>query len=223
MNIQKSRKIVIAGCMAVAVGIGLVTFARSSHPGTPVAETPGSPSPVAETPAAAPAVVAQIPDAPAAAAPEESVGPKSADTATPPPAAEPKPARNRHSAEPAASVAATDVSVTRAKAAAVTNENPAAETVASNVDHPNNVDALTTPPAMSGSLTDDQKAGTSAEPTASDSQITTDVKSAIAGDSLSKDLNIGVSTTHGVVALSGSLSSKDVKSVDISALILASL
>ena len=72
---------------------------------------------------------------------------------------------------------------------------------------------------------------------ASDSQITTDVKSEIAGDSLSKDANIGVTTTHGVVALTGNLASqdaidhvkdvagkvKDVKSVDASALILASL
>jgi hyperosmotically inducible protein len=63
------------------------------------------------------------------------------------------------------------------------------------------------------------------------------VKFEIAGDSLSKDANIGVTTTHGVVVLSGSLTSqnaidhvkdvvgkvKDVKSVDTSALILASL
>jgi hyperosmotically inducible protein len=72
---------------------------------------------------------------------------------------------------------------------------------------------------------------------ASDSQITTDVKSQLAGDSLSKDVNIGVTTTDGVVALTGTLASqiaiahvkdvaakvKDVKSVDTSALVLASL
>jgi hypothetical protein len=70
-----------------------------------------------------------------------------------------------------------------------------------------------------------------------DSQITTDVKSQLAGDSLSKDVNIGVTTTDGVVALTGTLASqiaiahvkdvagkvKDVKSVDTSALVLASL
>lgn len=63
------------------------------------------------------------------------------------------------------------------------------------------------------------------------------MKSEIARDSLSKDLNIGVSATHGVVALIGSLASqgaidhvkdvagkvKDVKSVDTSAPVLASL
>jgi hypothetical protein len=83
----------------------------------------------------------------------------------------------------------------------------------------------------------DQKVGTSTGLAASDNQITTDVKSGIAGDSLSKDVNIGVTTTRGVVALTGSLASQDaidhfkdvagkvpgVKSVDASALVLASL
>ena len=79
--------------------------------------------------------------------------------------------------------------------------------------------------------------GTSTGFAAADSQITTDVKSELAGDSLSKDVNIGVTTTHGVVVLSGNLASQDaidhvrdvagkvpgVKSVDTSALVLASL
>ena len=70
---------------------------------------------------------------------------------------------------------------------------------------------------------------------ASDGQITTDVKSQLAGDTLSKGANVGVTTTHGVVALTGTLTSqnaidhvkdvagkvKDVKSVDTSALVLA--
>jgi len=42
-----------------------------------------------------------------------------------------------------------------------------------------------------------------------DSQISTDVKSAIDGDALSKDANILVSTTDGVVSLTGSLTSQD--------------
>jgi len=72
---------------------------------------------------------------------------------------------------------------------------------------------------------------------ASDTQITTDVKSEIAVDSQSKDAAIGVSTTNGVVALTGSLASqdaidhvkivvarvKDVKSVDASALTVLKL
>jgi hyperosmotically inducible protein len=70
-----------------------------------------------------------------------------------------------------------------------------------------------------------------------DHQITTDVKSEILLDSVSKDSNIAVTTTHGVVALTGSLPDqsavdhvtdavgriKDVKSVDASALIVTQL
>ena len=92
-------------------------------------------------------------------------------------------------------------------------------------------------PATSGSPADDQKVATSTEFAASDGQITTDVKSQLAGDSISKGVNIGVTTTHGVVALTGTLTSqnaidhvkdvtgkvKDVRSVDTSALVLASL
>ena len=83
----------------------------------------------------------------------------------------------------------------------------------------------------------DTAVGTSAGFAASDSQITTDVESEIAGDNLSKDVSIGVTTTHGIVVLTGSLASQDaidhvkdvagkvpgVKSVDTSALVLASL
>jgi hyperosmotically inducible protein len=72
---------------------------------------------------------------------------------------------------------------------------------------------------------------------ASDSQITTDVKSEMSVDAVGKDVKIGVITTDGVVALTGSLATqdaidhvrdvvakvKDVRSVDTSALILANL
>jgi BON domain len=92
-------------------------------------------------------------------------------------------------------------------------------------------------PATSSSPADGQKVATSTEFAAADGQITTDVKSQLAGDSVSKGVNIGVTTTHGVVALTGTLTSqnaidhvkdvagkvKDVKSVDTSALVLASL
>jgi len=75
------------------------------------------------------------------------------------------------------------------------------------------------------------------ETAAPDSQITTEVKSEIAKDALDRDLAIGVTTTQGVVALTGSLASqdaidhvrdvaakvRDVRSVDTSALIIATL
>jgi hyperosmotically inducible protein len=247
MNSQTSRKIIVAGGMAAVVLVGVVTFALRSHPVTPVAQTaqppppiaqvppaapgaaaeiPAAPAAVAQTPAApsaaaqtpaapaavaktpaAPAAVAKTPAAPAAVAHNDSVATKSADTATPS-VVEPKLAQNRHVAKARTSTVAAVKSV---------DESP--------------------PPAISSSPADEQKVGTGTELAASDTQITTDVKSQIAGDSLTKDANIGVTTTHGVVALTGNLASqdaiehvkdvagkvKDVKSVDASALILASL
>jgi hyperosmotically inducible protein len=132
-------------------------------------------------------------------------------------------------AKASTSAVATSDAATRAGSGTDTSEKPEAETVASS--------ELTTPPATGNSPADEQKVATSAELAASDSQITTDVKSEIAGDSLSRQANIEVTTTHGVVALTGSLASQGaidhfkevagkvpgVKSVDTSALVLASL
>jgi hyperosmotically inducible periplasmic protein len=194
---------------------------------TPVAQTPAAaPAAAAQIPAA-PAGVAQVPDAPAAVAPSDSLGAKSADTATPS-AVEPKLARSRHLAKASTSAVASNDTVTPTGSAADASEKPAAESFANS--------ELATTPATGSSPADDQKVGTSSGLAASDSQITTDVKSEIAGDRLSKDVAIGVTTTHGVVALTGSVATqgaidfKDVagkvagvKSVDTSALVLASL
>ena len=218
---------------------GAPPVAAAQTPGAPPvagAQTPGAPpASAAQIPAAAPPAAAQTPAAPAAVAHNDRVASKSADTATAS-AAEPKVARNRHPAKASTSAVATKGTDTRSGSAADTSEKPAAETVASSVDPVKSAE-LTMPPAPSSPAADDQKAGTSMELAAADSQITTDVKSGIAGDSLSKDANIGVTTTHGVVALTGKLASqdaidhvkdvagkvKDVKSVDASALVLASL
>jgi hypothetical protein len=203
MDSQNSRKIIVAGGMA-AVVVATVIAVRAHHD-TLAAGPPVPPTPFTDVPAT-PATVAQTPDVPDTVPPIENVGPTSADTATPS-AVEPKLARERHPAKADRSAAATADS--SEKPAAVANSSPA----------------------------DDQKVGTNLELAASDSQITTDVKSELASDSLSKDANIGVTTTRGVVALTGTLVSqsaidhvkdvagkaKDVKSVDASALILASL
>jgi hypothetical protein len=102
MNSQNSRKIIVAGGMAVVVGV--VIFAVHAHhdtlvaqaplpPPTPfttpaaVAQTPEAPGSVAQTPDASGAVaqtpeapssvrIAQAPDAPAALPPNESGGTK---------------------------------------------------------------------------------------------------------------------------------------------------
>jgi hyperosmotically inducible protein len=94
-----------------------------------------------------------------------------------------------------------------------------------------------TPAPTAPAIAADPTVAPAAAVAATDSQITTDVKSQIAGDSPGKDPGIGVSTTNGVVALSGSLASqdaidhvrivvasvKDVKSVDTSALTVSNL
>lgn len=241
MDSQNSRKIIVAGGMAAVVVAAI--FALRAHHDTLAAQPPPAPTPFTEVPAApatgaqtpdAPAATAQTPDAPAAVPP--NVGKTSADTATPS-AVEPKLARERHPANADRSAAATTGNSTRTRSTADTSEKPAAVAIADSADRMKSADELTTTPAISSSPADDQKVGTSTELAASDSQITTDVKSELAGDSLSKDVNIGVTTTHGVVALTGTLASqsaidhvkdvagkaKDVKSVDGSALILASL
>ena len=238
MNAQTSRKIIVASGMAVVVAIGVVIFALRSHSVTSAAQTPHPPTPIAETPEipTPPPAVAQIPDAPAPVAASDSVGSNSADSANPP-AVEPKPAHNRHLAEASTSAIATNDTVTRTGSAADTSGKPATPTVADSADSAKSADERTTPQPISGSPADEQNVGASTAFAASDSQITIDVKSEIAGDGLSKDVNIGVTTTQGVVALTGSLASQDaidhvkdvagkvagVKSVDTSALILASL
>jgi hyperosmotically inducible protein len=233
MHSQKSRY-AIAGSMVAVVGIGVTAFALRSHPATLVARPPLSPAPVAQIPDAVPAAVAQVPAAPAASVNSDNVGTQSADTAAAS-AVEPKLARNAHSAKAGTNAVATNDTVTRAGSTADTGEKLAPKTVANGVDRVKNADELTPPPAISSSAADDQKVGTSTQVAASDSQITSDVKSEIAGDSsLSKDVHIGVTTTDGVVVLTGSLASqdainhvkdvagrvKDVKSVDTSALLL---
>ena len=55
MNSQMSRKIIVAGGMAIAVGIAVAIFALRSHPATSIAQTPRPPAPVAQIPTAAPA------------------------------------------------------------------------------------------------------------------------------------------------------------------------
>ena len=74
------------------------------------------------------------------------------------------------------------------------------------------------------------------EAAGSDSRITTELKSQFAADSISKDVDIGVTTTQGVVVLTGTLVTqdaidhvknvaekvKDVKSVDTSAMKITS-
>jgi hypothetical protein len=194
MNSQTSRKIIVASVMAAVVGIGLLTFALRSHPVASVARTADPPTPVTQTPAAdlraaeisaapapidqipdalaavpqnALAAVPQIPDTPAAVAYHDSVGTNSTDAATLS-VVELKLAR-KHLAKADTSTGATDSTITRTRPTVDTSEKSAAEPVAPSVDRVKSADELTTTPA-STPPTDDQKAGTSTEFAASDSQ-----------------------------------------------------
>jgi hyperosmotically inducible protein len=95
--------------------------------------------------------------------------------------------------------------------------------------------AMTAEPAVSSTESvapSSAPVASSIEPAASDTQITTAVKSEIAADGSGEDARVGVSTTNGVVVLTGTLATQDaidhikgiaekvqdVKSVDTSAL-----
>jgi len=243
MNSELSRKIIVASGMAVVVGIIAVTFAlRSNHP-TSVAQISQPPAAVAQIPdAAAPAAptpdvaaaVAPNPDAPAAVAPKDNVGAKIGDAASSA-AVEPKVVGNRHPAKARISADATDRTVAP-ESTVDSREKPAGETLAKSVDGVKSADELTMPSAANRTATDAQEGATSNEPAGSDSRITTELKSQFAADSISKDVDIGVTTTQGVVVLTGTLVTqdaidhvknvaekvKDVKSVDASAMKITS-
>jgi hyperosmotically inducible protein len=243
MNSELSRKIIVASGLAVVVGIIAVTFALRSHhpapvaqisqPPAAVAQIPDAPAPVAPTPDA-PAAVAQIPDAPVAVAPKDNVGAKIGDTASSA-AVEPKVAGNRHRADARISADTTDRTVAP-ESTVDSRKKSAGETLAKSVDGVKSVDELAMPSAPSRTATDAQESATGNEPAGSDSQITTELKSQFAADSISKDVDIGVTTTQGVVVLTGTLVTqdaidhvknvaekvKDVKSVDTSAMKITS-
>jgi hyperosmotically inducible periplasmic protein len=240
MNSELSRKLIVAGGMAVVVGIIAVTFAlRSQHPTSvaqiaqppaAVAQIPDVPAPVAST-ADAPAAVAPIADAPVAVAPKDNVGAKIGDTASSA-AVEPKVAGNRQPAKARISADPTDRTATIVDS----RKKSAGGSLAKSGDRVKSFDELTMPSAASHTASDAQEAATSNEPAGSDSRITTELKSQFAADSISKDVDIGVTTTQGVVVLTGTLVTqdaidhvknvaekvKDVKSVDTSAMKITS-
>jgi len=230
MNPKTSHKIIAAGTMAAAIGIGVAMFATRSHPAatspdlaipTPPAAQSSTGAPDAQgAPAATSDAAVPVHEAPAALAQSDGIGVTSSFTSTTSALGDPH-GRSQRAADESA----------------VVSGDRTPETVAHRVTRlrSNDVGAAWLAPERSPAV--DSSVATSAALPASDSQITTDVKTAIAGDLVVKDLEIGVSTTDGVVALTGSVATqgaidqakdvaakvKDVKGVDTSALILASL
>jgi hyperosmotically inducible protein len=227
-----------------------------------VASTPEAAPLSAATPSVAGAGE-QASDVPVSAAQRDRLGSTTGNTTVPaagdttPNAVEPEAAVGRQVAKAHTGVGTTNRTVTRAGSAVESSQKPAAETVGSNVDRGKDVDLPTTPSAPSGmtanasdiAMRSEPLASSSApvessaapvasstESAASDLRITTAVKSEIAADSSSKDANLGVTTTNGVVELFGSLADqdaidhikgvaekvRDVKSVDTSALKITS-
>src|SRR5450631_1449329 len=202
MNSDTSLKIRVASGMAVVLAVIAGTVALRSQHSTSVAQI-AQPS----------AAVAPIPDAPAAITNKDSVSAKTGDAASPA-AVVPKVASNRH---PAKAHSSADTTETLDK---------------KGVDGVNNAGEQMMPSAASSTANDAQEAPKSDELAALDGVITTEVKSQLAADSIGKDVDIGVTTTHGVVVLTGTVLTqdaidhargvaekvKDVKSVDTSAM-----
>lgn len=135
------------------------------------------------------------------------------------------------------SVTTTNGVVTLTGTAASMAAKSAAESIARGVSGVKSVDdqlkAPSTADVAAGKM---DKAAVTARKAASDSWITTKVKSEILADSVSKGFKVGVKTVHGVVVLKGSLGNQDaidhvkdlasqvngVKSVDTSALVVGS-
>jgi len=224
MNPESSLKIRVAIGMAVVLAVIAGTVALRSHHSTSVAQIaqpPAAVAPTADAPGAvapipdAPAAVAPIPDAPVAITKKDSVGAKTGDAASPA-AVEPKVASNRR---PAKAHSSTDTTEALDK---------------KRVDGVNSAREQMMPSAASGTAIDAQEAPKSDELAALDGVITTEVKSQLAADSIGKGVDIGVTTTHGIVVLTGTVLTqdaidhargvaekvKDVKSVDTSAMMI---
>jgi hypothetical protein len=222
MNAEQSRKIIVAGAMAVVVGIGATIFAMRPATVMQVAQAVTPPAPLAESPAPADAVE-PVPEAPPTVLPAApSVAARVTPTHKDVVVVKPATARNPDSSGPLA---------VEPKAAS-SSEQPVQDVVAAA--------AAPVPgpiPALASAAGADQLAEASAAPAVSDSEITANVKSEIAVDSPGTSEAIGVVTTNGAVALSGNLASqgdidhirivvarvRDVRSVNTSALSISAL
>jgi hyperosmotically inducible protein len=228
----------------------------ATTPPVPLAESTAVEDAVATTPPPPAALAPVAPIVAAPATPAQTVTParkevivakrtpvRNADT-TVSPAIEPKVAATRHvaavTATPPVDVAtakptevAPDLSTQAAAATVARNSESvpgAAETAASPVPGTVQMPAPAQVPVPAVAAVQTPEPGVTLA--ASDTEITANVKSQIAVDSMGKNAAIGVVTTNGVVALTGSLASqddidhiklvaaavKDVKSVDTSAL-----
>jgi hyperosmotically inducible protein len=212
MNEQSSssRKLIVAIGMAVVVGAAGITFGVRVHRSTPVAQTPIASAAGSEIPDAAD-MVPQTVDAASSVAQRDRLRASTSDPAVP--------------GDTAAPVVSSRQGGRGVELPTTTSAAPSG--MAANAPEV----AMSADPVAPSSA----PLAPSIEPTASDVRITTAVQSEIAADGSSEDAKVGVSTTNGVVALTGTLASQDaidhlkgiaekvqdVKSVDTSALKIA--
>jgi hyperosmotically inducible periplasmic protein len=249
-NAMPSRLIIAAGLAVVAIGAGAYYLHTASKavPTAQVAPAPAPPPPPVAANPPPPAVPAPAPDVPAAApapAAPPAVAQQDSSNANPTDSVTPSESKhgNRHTAKAHSSartsddsvVAATPPPAPAAPAAPAVDSTANATAANSATAPPPNPAADNAAPAATASNAPDGAAP--ADTSGVDSKITTEVKSRLAADNVSKDANIGVTTNQGVVVLTGTLASQDavdhvkqlaqnvqdVKSVDASALKVVSV
>jgi hyperosmotically inducible periplasmic protein len=243
MNIVPSR--IVIGVGLAIVGAGLVTYALhpSSTPAPIARVAPIAPPPPVVQEAPPPAAPATETTADATPAPAASPAVAQTDNstansdATPAVVAEPK--ANRHSKAHRASTNDDSVAATAAAAPAAApaatastdaSPNAGSDSVAKNVDSAKPADASTAPAAPAAVAA--PEGAPAVDVANADTKITTEVKSRLAADSVTKDADLSVNTTQGVVVVTGTVATQDavdhvklvaqnvpdVKSVDTSAL-----
>lgn len=106
-------------------------------------------------------------------------------------------------------VTTTNGVVTLEGAASDSNAKSLAESLAKTVEGVKSVDNNLTTPSSSENAAKTKNAVAKTERVATDSWITTKVKSEILADSVSKGFEVSVKTMHGVVVLEGMLASQD--------------
>ena len=234
MNNETYRRIVVGGCMAAAVAIGVAVFAFRHHAAPAVAQQPAPPPPATEQAPPGPPQVTQSGEGISPPAPTDSVASK--DGASVPLVSKSRTTPNQPRNRPVTpSLAAADVGAKQGSAVAASPDPASGAAVPPAISEPNDRE-VTDAPAPAYSTPAASPNGGSDYATV-DRQITNDVKSEISRDGSNKDAVIEVKTDHGVVALSGSVPDqntfdhvkevvarvKRVTGVDTSALSVASL
>jgi BON domain len=235
MDNETSRKIIVAGCMAAVLAVGITVFALR-HPTAPaVAQQPMPPPSTTEQAPPAPSEVTQSGEGTSQPAPADSVAGNDGASAalvtkSTPPTVQPR------SRPITPSLAVANVGAKPRSAVAAPADAASAALAAPAVNETNDSEATGTP-TTGDSATDASKPNGGSDYVAADRQITIDVKTEISRDGSDKGAVIEVTTDHGVVALSGSVPDqntfdhvkevvarvKGVTSVDTSALSVGSL